>query len=152
MNPQYLHEDKLLGQMNADGKLADDGIHNYLVQLLSGNELSTQTAAEVSYANFDNLLKQSSLDLAEQQNESETNKFSLLLDTVEEGFVIVSGGTSETTQICNPVLDNPPMNSEALNEYKESMSKPMDRCNSGLCTSCDSHYEMYPALGEVAEC
>ncbi|KAB2627893.1 serine/threonine-protein kinase EDR1 [Pyrus ussuriensis x Pyrus communis] len=151
MNPQYLHEDKLLGQMNADGKLVDDGIHNYLVQLLSGNELSTQTAAEVSYANFDNLLKQSSLDLAEQRNESETNKFSLLLDTVEEGFVIVSGGTSETTQICNPVLDNPPMNSKAFNEYKESVSKPMDRCNSGLCTSCDSHYERYPALGEVAE-
>ncbi|KAM1527112.1 hypothetical protein ACFXTI_016327 [Malus domestica] len=151
MNPQYLHEDKLLGQMNADGKLVDDGIHNYLVQLLSGNEQSTQTAAEVSYANLDNLLKQSSLDLAEQRNESETNKFSLLLDTVEEGFVIVSGGTSETTQICNPVLDSPPMNSEAFNEYKESASKPMDRCNSGLCTSCDGHYERYPALGEVAE-
>ncbi|KAM0968173.1 hypothetical protein FF1_016628 [Malus domestica] len=151
MNPQYLHEDKLLGQMNADGKLVDDGIHNYLVQLLSGNEQSTQTAAEVSYANLDNLLKQSSLDLAEQQNESETNKFSLLLDAVEEGFVIVSGGTSETTQICNPVLDSPPMNSKAFNEYKESVSKPMDRCNSGLCTSCDSHYERYPALGEVAE-
>ncbi|CAN6539685.1 unnamed protein product [Malus baccata var. baccata] len=151
MNPQYLHEDKLLGQMNADGKLVDDGIHNYLVQLLSGNEQSTQTAAEVSYANLDNLLKQSSLDLDEQRNESETNKFSLLLDTVEEGFVIVSGGTSETTQICNPVLDSPPMNSEAFNEYKESVSKPMDRCNSGLCTSCDSHYERYPALGEVAE-
>ena len=43
------------------------------------------------------------------------------------------------------------MNSEAFNEYKESVSKPMDRCNSGLCTSCDSHYERYPALGEVAE-
>ncbi|KAM1894727.1 hypothetical protein ACFX13_043598 [Malus domestica] len=147
MNPQYLHEDRLLGQMNADGKLVDDGIHNYLVQLISGNEQSTQTSAAVGNTNFNNLLKQSSVDLAEQRNESATNKFLLPSDT---------GGTSETTQISaknsDPVLVNPPkMNSEAFNEDKESVSKPMDTCNSGLCTSCDSHYERYPALGEVAE-
>ncbi|KAM2925300.1 hypothetical protein FF1_042828 [Malus domestica] len=147
MNPQYLHEDKLLGQMNADGKLVDDGIHNYLVQLISGNEQSAQTSAAVGNTNFNNLLKQSSVELAEQRNESETNKFLLPSDT---------GGTSETTQISaknsDPALVNPPkMNSEAFNEDKESVSKPIDACNSGLCTSCDSHYERYPALGEVAE-
>ncbi|BFG18147.1 hypothetical protein CerSpe_044210 [Prunus speciosa] len=159
MNPQYLDEAKLLDQIHANGKLVDDGIHNYLVQLLSGNEQSTQAAAAVSYANFDNFLKQSAMDLAEQRNELETNNFSLPSDTVDEGFVIVSGGTSETTQISakssDPVLVSPPgMNSEAFHEDKShelSLSKPMETANSGLCTSCDSHYERYPALGEVAE-
>ncbi|KAH0969467.1 hypothetical protein GBA52_028648 [Prunus armeniaca] len=92
MNPQYLDEAKLLDQIHANGKLVDDGIHNYLVQLLSGNEQSTQAAAAVSYENFDNFLKQSAVDLAEQRNELETNNFSLPSDTVDEGFVIVSGG------------------------------------------------------------
>ncbi|PQM38414.1 serine/threonine-protein kinase EDR1 [Prunus yedoensis var. nudiflora] len=99
------------------------------------------------------------MDLAEQRNELETNNFSLPSDTVDEGFVIVSGGTSETTQISakssDPVLVSPPgMNSEAFHEDKShelSLSKPMETANSGLCTSCDSHYERYPALGEVAE-
>lgn len=159
MNPQYLDEAKLLDQIHANGKLVDDGIHNYLVQLLSGNEQSTQAAAAVSYDNFDNFLKQSAVDLAEQRNELETNILSLPSDTVDEGFVIVSGGTSETTQIgaksSDPVLVSPQgMNSEAFHEDKShelSLSKPMETANSGLCTSCDSHYERYPALGEVAE-
>lgn len=159
MNPQYLDEAKLLDQIHANGKLVDDGIHNYLVQLLSGNEQSTQAAAAVGYDNFDNFLKQSAVDLAEQRNELETNNFSLPSDTVDEGFVIVSGGTSETTQIgaksSDPVLVSPPgMNSEAFHEdqsHELSLSKPIETANSGLCTSCDSHYERYPALGEVAE-
>ncbi|KAL6208015.1 hypothetical protein ACLB2K_018967 [Fragaria x ananassa] len=155
MNPQYLNEGKLLGRIHADGELVDDGVHDYLVKLLSSSDQS------------------SAVELAEQRNEWRSNSFPS--DNVDEGFVMVSGQNSEATQIgainSDPALGNPPrMNSEAFHEEKihdlstvsgtssaynqlgkESVAQSMQTANSRLYAAWDSHADRYPPLGEVAE-
>ncbi|PRQ27956.1 putative protein kinase TKL-CTR1-DRK-2 family [Rosa chinensis] len=155
MNPQYLNEGKLLGQIHANGELVDEGVHDYLVKLLSSSDQS------------------SAVDVAEQRNEWRTN--ALLSDNVDEGFVMVSGRTGETTQIgainLDPAFGNPPrMNAEAFHEEKihdismvsgttsantqlgkESVAQSTQTANSSLNAAWDSHVDRYPALGEVAE-